>query len=175
MRFHYIILLAFTTLFRQQVCSQAISVDREQLVKTTKEALASKVTDKLTSSVTESIQKGEAWIVDKTYISIILEDFEVFGIDSKDPNFINKIYAIQKKINEKISKDPSLKSEDLLKGEISSMVKSGLINYASSYIDKGSSEIISSGVEMLTEGKKKIANLLKATEAIGDLDPYNPD
>ncbi len=154
-----------------QFCSAQIAVDQDQLSKALKEKIEEEITDKLTSSV----QSTEAWITKETYFSIILEPLEPFGINPSDPNFINQANDIYQKIQQKVKDDPSLTRSGLLKDEMKGFVKQGLINYASSYIDKESFEIYDQCSNLITAGKEKIEALLDAAEGISGLAPDDAD
>ena len=151
--------------------SAQITVDQDQLSK----ALKEKIEEKITGELTSSVQSAEAWITKETYFSIILEPLEPFGINPSDPNFINQANDIYKKIQQKVKDNPSLTKSGLLKDELKGLVKQGLVNYASSYIDKESFEIYDQCTNLFSAGKEKIENLLDAAEGISGLAPDDDD
>ncbi|RIH66655.1 carboxypeptidase regulatory-like domain-containing protein [Mariniphaga sediminis] len=154
-----------------QFSSAQITVDQNQLSNALKEEIEGKITDELTSSV----QSAEAWVTKETYFSIILEPLEPFGISPSDPNFINQANDIYQKIQQKVKDDPSLTRSGLLKEEMKGLVKQGLINYASSYVDKESFEIYDQCSNLFSAGKEKIEALLDAAEGISGLAPDDAD
>ncbi|MCG6186259.1 peptidase associated/transthyretin-like domain-containing protein [Maribellus maritimus] len=154
-----------------QFSSSQITVDQDQLSK----ALKEEIEDEITSKLTTSVQSAEAWVTKETYFSIILEPLEPFGINPSDPNFINQANDTYQKIQQKVKDDPSLTRSGLLKDEMKGWVKQGLINYASSYIDKESFEIYDQCSGLFSAGKEKIKALLDAAEGISGLAPDNED
>jgi hypothetical protein len=143
-----------------------VSVDQDQLSKAIKE----KLMDEITEQITSSVEKGEQWVANETYFSVILEPFKPFGIDPGNPNFLNQAYAIHQKIKEKLEKEPDLKFSSQLKSEIKDLVKNGLWNYASSFIDDDSKEIYKEVSGLLSDGQDKIKELLEAAEGISSID-----
>ncbi|MDB4584256.1 hypothetical protein N9164_13980 [Draconibacterium sp.] len=165
-------LLYFLILFSTFKLSIAqVSVDANQL----SQALQDKLMEEITNKITESVQQGEKWVANESYFSIVLEPFEDFGINPTDPNFLNQAYAIHKKIEDEIEKNPGLTRSSLLKGEIQGIVTSGLKNYALSKIDKESIDIYNQTTQLYSAGKDKITQLLNAAEGISDLDPFDSD
>lgn len=158
-------LLVFLSLF-VELSSQTVSVDPVQL----SDALKQEVTDKIAGEISDAVNKGEQQFLKDNYINIMLEPLEPFGIDPNDPQFINNAKSLYDEIKAELQKDPSLSASDLLKGKIKGFVKSGLMNYAGSYIDDDSKEIYSQVSNLVSSGKKQIQNLLEATESISDLD-----
>jgi len=147
----------------------SVTVDEEKLSNTLQE----KINGAITAQITESVQKGEKWVANSSYFSIILEPFKPFGIDPEDPNFLNQAYEINKSINEELEKNPDLKRSALLGERIDGLVKKGMKNYAASLIDNESKEIVNQVSELISSGKDKISALLDAASdisAIGEDD-----
>lgn len=157
--------------FSNGVLFSQITVDEEKLTNAIKEKLIEEITGKYA----ESVQKGEQWVTISSNFSIILEPFEPFGIDANDPDFLNQTYAIHKKITEEIEKNPGLKYSSLLSLEIKGLVKNGMWNYASTFIDKDSKEIYSQVSNLTTKGKDQISRLLEAASGITGLNPADDD
>ncbi len=166
MQKHSVFFLYFFFLF-QFTISQVISVNENQL----SDALKEKFIDEITGKIASSVESGEAWVADETYFSIVLEPFESFGIDPKNPNFLNQAYDIHKKIESELQKNPNLRYSGQLKNEIKGLVKNGLWNYAGSYIDNESKEIYNQVSGLISAGHKKINNLLDAASGISSLSP----
>ncbi len=166
MKKYSVFFLSILLLF-QTAGAQVIGVDQKKLADGIKE----KLMDEITSKITSSVESGEAWVADATYFSVVLEPFEAFGIDPKNPNFLNQAYELHKKIEEKLQKDPSLRYSGQLKSEISGIVKKGMWNYAGSYIDNESKAIYDQVSGLVSDGQKKITDLLDAASGISSLDP----
>lgn len=159
-----ILLIAVFLTFQLKSVAQkyAITVDEEKL----SSAIEEKIQGDITTKITELVQQGEKQVAEATYLSIMLEPFEAFGITPTDPNFINQAHDIHKSISEEIENDPSLRYGDLLAGRIDRMVGSAMKNYASSLIDQDSKEIYSQVSDLISNGKDKIEELLNAASGI---------
>jgi hypothetical protein len=166
MKKYFLFFLNIIFLF-QNTISQVISVNEKQLA----DGLKEKLMDEITSKITSSVESGEAWVADASYFSIVLEPFEPFGIDPKNPNFLNQAYELHKQIEEKIQKNPGLRYSGQLKGEIMGLVKNGMWNYAGSYIDNESKAIYGQVSGLISDGQKKITDLLDAASGISSLSP----
>ncbi len=153
------------------LAAQTITVDDKKLSAAIEQKLIGDITEKITSSV----KKGEAWVADATYFSIILEPYASFGIDPNNPNFLNKAYKIHQTINKKLQEDPGLAYNSLLKVEIGNIVKQGMNNYMHSLIDDDSKAIYNQVKGLVSSGRKKIQDLLEATEKVKQVDLYDPD
>lgn len=159
-----ILLFAVFLIFQFKSVAQnyAITVDEEKL----SSAIEEKIQGDITAKIKELVQQGEKQVAEATYISIILEPFERFGITPSDPNFLNQAHDIHKNINEELEKDPSLHYGDLLAGRIDEMVGNAMKNYASSLIDQESKDIYSQVSDLISNGKDKIKDLLDAASGI---------
>ena len=158
------------TVFSQTVFPQ-VSVNQDQLA----DAIKEKMVDEITEKIRSSVESGEAWVAEQTYFSIVLEPFEPFGIDPANPNFLNQAYDIHKKIEERLKSDPGLRYSSELKNEIKGIVKQGLWNYAGTLIDDDSKEIYDEVTNLVSEGQKKINDLLEAVSGISNLDTEDED
>ncbi len=165
MKKYSVFFLYFFFLFQSNI-SQVISVNQNQLSNGLKE----KMMDELAAKITSSVASGEAWVANETYFSIVLEPFESFGIDSKNPDFLNQAYDLHKKIEEKLQKNPGLRYSGQLKNEIKGMVKNGMWNFAGSFIDSESKEIFGQVSDLISSGQKKIRDLMDAASGISSID-----
>lgn len=163
----YSVFFLYLLFLFQNSVSQVISVNENQLA----DALKEKFIDEITGKITSSVESGEAWVANETYFSVVLEPFESFGIDPKNPNFLNQAYDIHKKIEEKLKENPGLRYSGQLKSEIAGLVKNGMWNYAGSFIDNDSKEIYGQVSDLISNGKKKIEDLLNAANGISSLNP----
>ncbi len=164
--FLFILLTLFPTLY-----SQTLSVDSKQL----SGSLKQQITEHISEKITEAIRSGEKGVLKDNYIDIMLEPLEPLGVNPHDPDFINSAKGIYNEIKSELDKDPSLSASGLLKGKVSDLVKGSMINYAGSFIDDGSKEIYDQVSNLASSCADQIDNLLKATDAVGNLDVTDPD
>ena len=171
----YPIFFVYFIFLFQSTVSQVISVNENQL----SDGLKEKLMDEITAKITSSVESGEAWVANESYFSIVLEPFESFGIDPKNPNFLNQAHDIHKKIERELQNNPNLRYSGQLKSEIKGLVKNGMWNYAGSYIDNESKDIYNQVSGLISNGKKKITDLLDAASGISsideDLDDYGAE